>query len=299
MNTPAFKRFTLRDFNPVSGRTKVRVIGSPNEAMRRIHRLFIEYVRGLGVPMPNSTACLPGQSAVKNVLHHRKRNRRAFHRYFVLLDICSAYQAVEIDRLMEALVEIDPEMSRTEEETKKFMLDNFFDESGGLVTGGPASPDLFNLYCEIHIDSKLRGLCRMYGITYTRYLDDLVFSSEVPIGKKKRRALRNIVEAAGFRVSDKKAETIDLRKGPATVNGVGITLEGRLFLPRHMLDHVRGLLHVALTKGAIKPSVIHGKMGLLSSVLRFNTERTESEKQILVMYREFRNKQRQFQADQP
>jgi hypothetical protein len=297
--TPAFKRFRLRDINPVSGRTKVRTIGSPNRAMRDIHRRLVSYLRGLGVQMPNSTACRPGQSAVKNILRHRKGGKRSFNRYFVLLDIRSAYQAVRIDRMMGALTEVSSEIASSAEETKRFLLNNFFDESGGLVTGGPASPDLFNLYCEVHIDRVLRETCKSYGIIYTRYLDDLTFSSQVPIGQKKRRAIRRIIESCGFQISDRKAQTIDLRKGPVTVNGVGITLEGRLFLPRRTLDHIRGLLHVALSKGSVKPAVIHGKMGLLGMVIRFNPQRTESERQVLEMYREFRQKQRELRAGRP
>lgn len=290
--------FRFRDLNPVSKRVKVRVIGSPNEAMRVVHRHFIEHLRDLEIDMPSATACREGSSAVKSVMRHLKRGRRSFNRYVVLLDISSAYQSARIDRMLDALASVSPDIAASKDETREFLLANFFDEGGGLVTGGPASPDLFNIYCEVHIDRTLRALCAGHGIVYTRYLDDLMFSSRTPIGHRKRQSLRAVVESVGFRISDRKAETIDLRKGAAVVNGVGLTLEGRLFLPGHMLRNIRGLLHVGLTKGTVKPSIIHGKMGLLGGIIRFNAGKTESEKRVIQMYREYQRLQRARRAGQ-
>jgi hypothetical protein len=265
---PAFRSFWLNDVNPVSGQKKRRQIHNPNQPMRDLHARMIGYVRRLGVRMPSSAACRRGQSALKNVMRHRKYCRDDFNRYFYLADISSAYQAVSLDRMVDVLFLTNPRLTNSRDDVRGFLEQHFFDaKNGGLVVGGPASPDLFNLYCEVVVDRELRELCQKYEVMYTRYLDDLTFSSQRPIGAKKRRALRRIAEAAGFRISDRKARVYDLRKGPVSVNGIGICLDGRVFLPRRTLRHIRGLLHVACTKGGINPGVIHGKMGLLKGLV--------------------------------
>ena len=274
---PGFRTYPIRDYNPVSGNLKkCRWISDPNAPMRDLHASLIRYIRRLQVPMPNSTACRRGDSALKNVWRHYKRQGKGFNRYLVLLDISSAYNAVRMDRLVEVLLSADPELVPIKERVENFLHDYCMDpRSKGLVTGAPASPELFNLYCEVLIDRPLRELCEKYSLVYTRYLDDMTFSSLGPIGRKKRRALLAVIRSVGFSISDKKARVIDLRKGPATVNGVGICLDGRIFLPRRTLTHIRGVIHQAML-GKVKPSVIHGKMGLLKGITpRYKANATE------------------------
>ena len=102
---PSFCIFWFNDFNPLSGLSKKRLIHNPNPAMRGIHANMIRYVRQLKIPMPNSTACRRGQSALKNVLCHRKLRRTDFNRYFFLADISSAYRAVSLERMVKLFFE--------------------------------------------------------------------------------------------------------------------------------------------------------------------------------------------------
>lgn len=290
MDMPVFNAFWLRDVNPVSRNIKTRRISAPNSSMRQVHEGLIYYIRNrVRLEMPNATAGRLGDSALNNVLRHRKNNpkRRGFNRYIVLLDISSAYQAVDIDKLVNALIVTNPALKGREQEIKDLIGPFCFDPVvGGLVTGGPASPDFFNLYCEVLIDRELRELCEQYGITYSRYIDDLTFSSVDPIGLKKRRKLREVLTKAGFRISDSKARVYDLRKNPVEINGVGVCLNGRIYLPRHSLNHIRGLIHTAIHKGGIPSSKVHGKMGLLKAMTK-PEKANATELQVFRLYEEF------------
>ncbi len=285
---PIYSSYTLRDCNPLSGHEKRRVICNPNRTMRIVHGRLIRYIRKLPVSRVNSTGGVPGMSPLKNIRLHARGSR--FPRHFFLVDISGAYQSVDPEKLVEVLCVADRELGGSRSQVRVFLdLYCLSRREGGLLVGAPASPDLFNLYCEVLLDPSLRDLCRKYNLTYTRYLDDITFSSlQQPIGKKKRRALRAVIDAVGFALSPSKTQVLDLRKGPIFINGVGVREDGQCFLPRHAVDELRGLLHLALTAEQVdhwkEYRRIHGKMGMFKALTNpKNPNRTEQ--RVLEMYR--------------
>lgn len=258
IETPAFRYFPYRDRNPVSGHHKIRWIGAPNRPMRLVHARIIRRIRQLPVDRSVVTGMLPGCSPVNNVLLHRH------HQFFYLIDLHSAYRQVDRQRLIELLTGLVPE---NDAEAIGIFLDRFcLDPRGGLVTGAPASPDLFNFYAARLIDERLIELCWQHGITYTRYLDDLTFSSDVVIGCRIRRQIRDIIVAAGLPIQHRKCQVIDILKRPVIITGVGLDKGGRLFLPRHYLRRIRGLLHVATYRGSVPADIVEGTMGAFKAI---------------------------------
>jgi len=136
--------------------------------------------------MPSSTSCRPKSSALNNVRKH------IGSRHFYVLDLKNAYGSVRLETLAEILhsFDLENELDVTKEFLKMFAIN----KSGvGLVVGAPASPDLFNLYGEVMMDRQLREIASRYYLIYTRYLDDLTFSSKWPIGEEKRREIRTVI----------------------------------------------------------------------------------------------------------
>ncbi|MBY0433530.1 MAG: reverse transcriptase family protein [Cyclobacteriaceae bacterium] len=86
----------------------------------------------------------------------------------------------------------------------------------GLPQGAPTSPALSNL-AFIPIDERLISLCQPNKITYTRYIDDLTFSSANDFVDKVREIL-TIVVSGGFRVSFRKT----LYCGKQTITGIEV-----------------------------------------------------------------------------
>lgn len=91
-----------------------------------------------------------------------------------------------------------------------------------LPQGAPSSPAITNVMCR-RLDSRLSGLARHYGFTYTRYADDLVFSS--PEAKAKvlslRDGVRQIIADEKFTVNENKVD-IARRGGRQSVTGLVI-----------------------------------------------------------------------------
>jgi hypothetical protein len=290
---PSFHRFPLLDVNPLSGHTKTRIIYAPNDAMREEHASIIRFVRNLGVPMPNASGCIPGGSPLRNVLRHRTP-WRTFPEHFYLADIRGAYRHVSIPRLADVLAELRGDISLTD--VYHSILSEYCEaQEGGLVTGGPASSYLFNVYCEVLLDRYIRVLAEKYKLTYSRYLDDMTFSSHEPIGTVKRRALRHCVEAAGFTLNDRKTEIVNLRRQKhMVINGVGVEYTGRLFLPRHALPELLELLKFAVTRKQLLfgyySDQIHGRMGTFKALTNLRHPNA-TEREVLAFYAQFRTQQ--------
>lgn len=304
---PGFRQFSYDDTNPVSGSRKQRTISAPNVPMQVIHKRFLELLE----PLQDMAHDLGGNASenepYKNACAH------VHNRYFYQTDLRSAYPSVSLVSLADTLVRLEPKWSR--DEVENFLAKYCVARDGGLLTGAPASPILFDIYASVLLDAPLRrewpdivtvstrdGLDFPNGLNvYTRYTDDLTFSSEEPIEPNTRRSIRAIVEAAGFQINHRKSTYRDLAKGPVIITGIGLEFRAgktaRLFLPRHYLSRIRGMLHLAVT-GRVRVShqEIGGLMGVFWAVFggKYEHKRgivkfTAAEQKILHLHRRYRS----------
>ncbi len=72
-----------------------------------------------------------------------------------------------------------------------------------LPTGSPCSPVLANMVC-YEMDKELEMFCLNNSIRYTRYADDLSFSSETFIQKEFIGSLKHIIGKYGFELNESK-----------------------------------------------------------------------------------------------
>lgn len=182
---PKFHVVRYRDVNPLGGYAKTRWLYKPNEAMREVHRRFLAYLRSgrilWAVDLRYSTACRVGCSPREHVRWHR------YNRFFYVLDLADAYRAVDGRKLAQILYQLDLGVMVTKDKIYSFLQRYCLAKEGGLATGAPCSPDLFNLYAAVLLDEPLSDICRKHNIRYSRYLDDLTFSSRFQkIGGRKR-----------------------------------------------------------------------------------------------------------------
>lgn len=78
---------------------------------------------------------------------------------------------------------------------------------GRLPQGAPTSPIITNLLCQI-LDNRLLGIAKKYKLDYTRYADDLTFSTNDKTFVERRNeflcTIQKEIEHAGFRVNENK-----------------------------------------------------------------------------------------------
>lgn len=114
-----------------------------------------------------------------------------------------------------------------------------------LPTGAPTSPVLSNLIC-IAMDHELQDLANRYGYTYTRYADDLSFSTDASIDAKFEEEVYAILEKSGFKSQTKKRR---LQKYYQHQNVTGIVVNKKSNVKREKIKKIRAMLHDAKVNG--------------------------------------------------
>ena len=117
-----------------------------------------------------------------------------------------------------------------------------------LPQGAPTSPALANL-AAFRLDRRLTGLSRRFGFVYSRYADDLVFSSRRTIGRDVaalRSGAAEVVAAEGFRLNPRKTM---VRTAAARQTICGVVVNVHPNAARTEYDRLKAILHNCLVHG--------------------------------------------------
>jgi len=117
-----------------------------------------------------------------------------------------------------------------------------------LPQGAPTSPTLTNIICE-RLDRNLSSLAKKYGIIYTRYADDITFSSMHNVYKKDGEfvnELHRIIEEQGFTINPAKTRLSRVNQRQEVT---GLTVNEKVNVTRRYVADIRHVLHAWQTKG--------------------------------------------------
>ncbi len=117
-----------------------------------------------------------------------------------------------------------------------------------LPQGAATSPLLTNAICDT-LDRRMRGVAKRFGLHYSRYADDMTFSSMhntyngKPIydeGSEFRIEIKRVIEGQGFKMNDKKTR---LQRDGERQEVTGLTVNQRANVPRKYVRDLRWMLH--------------------------------------------------------
>ncbi len=118
-----------------------------------------------------------------------------------------------------------------------------------LPQGAPTSPAVANL-AAFGLDRRLAGLASAADLTYTRYADDLAFSSATPRTVPEMRRLvdviSDIVEDEGFRVNPWKTS---VQRSGQRQRLAGVVVNQRANVERRQYDLLKATVHNAARHG--------------------------------------------------
>ncbi len=109
---------------------------------------------------------------------------------------------------------------------------------GRLPIGAPTSPIISNFIC-LPLDRDLKIYCQEKGLTYTRYADDLTFSSNELITKEDINSINSIIKKNHFEINHKK---LRLQSAHQRQTVTGLTVNKILNVDRNLLKHIRAML---------------------------------------------------------
>ncbi|CDF00349.1 retron-type reverse transcriptase [Clostridium sp. CAG:813] len=121
---------------------------------------------------------------------------------------------------------------------------------GYLPQGAITSPYISNLIC-YDLDLKLLELCDYYDITYTRYADDLTFSSdELYLLLSLMQEISSIIHYYGFKVNYNKTKVL-LPSNKQTITGITVN-NGEIKVDKKLKRMVRAKLYYGIKNNDIK-----------------------------------------------
>ena len=134
-----------------------------------------------------------------------------------------------------------------------------------LPQGAVTSPYIANLVC-YHMDARINGYCSRKDIVYTRYADDLTFSSNNrTLLNKIEKFIRYIVVDEGFIINDKKTRYLsnDVKK---TVTGITVN-DDSIHVDKKFKKNLRAQIYCSIKlKNYENNSQILGKIAYINSI---------------------------------
>jgi RNA-directed DNA polymerase len=222
-----------RSFNIPKANGQLRKITAPRIFLKTVQRYILCQIFG-SCPIHNAAVGFRrGISLLDGAQRHVK------HHYLWNIDLKDFFPTIRRDRVIELFRKLGYPDSAA------LFLSGLCCLDGRLPQGAPTSPLISNAIF-FEIDKDLAVLSNKAAIKYTRYADDLSFSSNKPITKEFRRLVVEIVTSAKFQINRQKTRLI----GPAARREVtGLVINERVGIPRQRRRRIRALFHEA----AIRP----------------------------------------------
>lgn len=211
-----------------------------------------EVLKAIYTPSDYAMGFTEGRSVVSNATVHKGQN------YILNLDLKDFFPSIEQRRVLKRFgtkpFNFKPEIAlllsglcamrvkrETPDESKERNLDKTYEYV--LPQGAPTSPIVTNMICDT-LDRRLAGLARRFGLHYTRYADDITFSSMHYVYSPKGdfwKELTRIITEQGFRINESKTR---LQKRGARQEVTGIIVSEKLNVTKQYVRDIRNILYI-------------------------------------------------------
>lgn len=168
--------------------SKRRILSIPSPHLKAVQRIILERVLN-AFPAHEAAFCCPGRGILDAVRRHRG------HKYLLHLDLKNFFPSVHSSRVARAFGRLGFDSTATALLTALTTFGN------NLPQGAPTSVAVGNLVLD-RLDRSLWGVCRSFGLTYTRYIDDIAISGGEQLCEAEPE-IRRIVSDCRWRLSDK------------------------------------------------------------------------------------------------
>ena len=214
-----------------------RRISQPSRELKAIQAWILRNILEKLSPSEHATAYLPGKNIFDNVSPH------SGNRYFLSIDIAGFFPSIQRWRV-EKLFELIGYSA-----TASTILSNLCIYFGRLPQGGVTSPALSNLI--VHkLDRRLAGLTSRRNIVFTRYADDLTFSTNNrTVLYRTLPTIYRIIRSEGFEPNLSKTRFLGPRKQCRITGLVKNSTEPRFGIGRFKKLRMRAIMHRLITGG--------------------------------------------------
>jgi retron-type reverse transcriptase len=220
-----------------------RIIHAPTSGLKSILRALNFVLQVMYHPHAAATGFVPDKSIVDNARKH------IGHNYVYNLDLKDFFHSFDRNRVKVGFM-YEPFNLRDEREPLAFLLASLCTHpleldgatSTVLPQGAPTSPTITNILCK-QLDRRLTGLANRFGITYTRYADDLTFSSphNVYLQEDFQQELKRLIEDDQHLVINSKKTR--LQRAAFRQETTGLIVNEKVNVRRRYVKQLRMQLH--------------------------------------------------------
>jgi RNA-directed DNA polymerase len=247
MNNPNYISYHLK-----KKKKGVREINAPIGRLKVIQKKLNRHLQGVYMHLKPNCATgfvlhLPGSklkaNIVENALPHVGKN------YVLNMDIKDFFTSVSDKRIYSIFKEspfcFDSQIASA--------LTYLVTINNCLPQGAPSSPILSNFAC-LQLDEKLTNFATQNNWNYTRYADDLTFSSDLQFSTDQISYIKQVLNEEGFQPNEKKFRVRTSNKKQLVT---GLVVNEKVNIDRKMLKKTRAMLHDLRKNGASKATQNH------------------------------------------
>ena len=237
-----------RHFSIAKGPTKVRAISAPDKRLKFLQRKLADKLTDLYRPRNPVHGFVVGRSVKTNASSHLRQ------RFVVNIDLKDFFPTITQKRIegMLSSLSLDDRVAE--------IIAQICCNDGCLPQGAPSSPVLSNMIC-FRLDKRLMNIAKEARCIYTRYADDITFSSYQPPTALFDAALpsagrfppdvlapklRDVFQHNGFTINPDKAHYAD-RYSRRIVTGIKVNQ--LLNVDRRYVRNIRAALYSIETLG--------------------------------------------------
>ncbi|HFL0565494.1 TPA: retron Ec67 family RNA-directed DNA polymerase/endonuclease, partial [Listeria monocytogenes] len=175
--------------------------------------------------------------------------------------------------------------------------------NGSLPQGAPSSPIITNLICNI-LDMKLLKIAKKYKLDYSRYADDLTFSTNNKNFEEKSEEffyqLEIIIKQSGFKINPKKTR---LQYKTSRQIVTGLVVNKKVNVTREFYKNTRamanslyktGAFTINDTKGTLRQ--LEGRFSFINHINKVNNKKRQiNDKESTLNFRCLNGQEKEFQ----
>ncbi|EKO3870542.1 retron St85 family RNA-directed DNA polymerase [Vibrio harveyi] len=232
-----YKRYEI----PKRNGSGVRLIAQPAKSVKILQRICVETLRESLLVHQAATAYEVGTGIKMNANRHR------FNQYLLKMDFADFFPSITPEVLFNTFEFHGLDLTEENQLTLQNLL--FWkptrDSSLELSIGAPSSPFISNAVM-YEFDSRVTELCSSLGVRYTRYADDLVFSTNHPnvlFGLPEALANLLLEPQFSFLRFNVNKTVFSSKRNNRHITGVTLTNDGRLSIGRKRKRRLSSLIH--------------------------------------------------------
>ena len=234
------RRYTSFEIKKKSG--GVRKIDAPRRGLKNILYYLNQVFQSIYIPSSAAMGFVVGKSVVDNAQCHIGKN------YVFNIDLKDFFPSITQPRVWKRLQLKPLNISQPIANIIAGLCCMKKKEQDGTVSyilpqGAPTSPIITNMICD-KLDRRLKGLAARFNLTYTRYADDITFSSNHYVYAEDgdfRKELERIIADQGFSINENKTR---LQKKGSRQEVTGLIVNEKTNLISKYVREIRSILYI-------------------------------------------------------